>query len=66
MLEHQNENDMLHMDADALLSDAEAESSVPSHKAKKGNSIDLGGTSAVSQNNKHSVRDRSGKFAKKD
>ena len=66
MLEYQNENDMLHMDADALLSDAEAEPSVPSHKAKKGNSIDLGGTSAVSQNNKHSVRDRSGKFAKKD
>lgn len=64
MLEYQKENEMLHSDADLLLA-TDPDNSPPSHKADKGNSMDLGGTSAVSQNNKHSVRDKGGKFAKK-
>jgi len=56
MLEHQNNLDLM-----------EAESEVPQHGASVKDSIDLGGTAAVSksQTNKHGSRDKTGKFAKK-
>lgn len=65
MLEYQKENELLHGDADLLLHSMEAPSAPPSHEAQKGIGLDLGGTTAVSNSNKHDTRDKSGKFAKK-
>lgn len=65
MLEYKSDNDLLNGDADLLLA-TDPKQTPPAHKPNVGNSLDLGGTSAMSQNNKHSVRDGSGKFAKKD
>jgi hypothetical protein len=56
MLEHQNNLDL-----------GEVESDFPLHPPNNKDSIDLGGSKAVtkSQTNKHDSRDKSGKFSKK-
>lgn len=68
-IENQKEHEGLMQDADLLLGvmppPPPSPFEVPQHSNTKDQGIDLGGTAAVSATNKHSVRDESGKFAKK-
>lgn len=68
-IESQREHEGLVQDADFLLGGSvpppPSPFEVPQHNSTKDQGIDLGGTAAVSANNKHSIRDERGQFTKK-